>query len=92
MTYLQLPITLGRIRKVHLQFVFDRIKAKLVGWKGRLMNHAGRRALLHSVLCAIPIFALIAIRVLKDSTKTSTKYVDVSSGHKKMSLLVESAK
>lgn len=65
LTYLGLPITLGRLKKVHLQFVFDRIKAKLAGWKGRLMNHAGQRALVRSVLSAIPTFALTAIRAPK---------------------------
>lgn len=31
MTYLGLPITTGRLRMVHLQFVIDRIRARLAG-------------------------------------------------------------
>uniref|UniRef100_A0A453CKY1 Reverse transcriptase domain-containing protein n=1 Tax=Aegilops tauschii subsp. strangulata TaxID=200361 RepID=A0A453CKY1_AEGTS len=43
--YLGLPITLGRARLVHFQFILDRIRARLAGWKGRLMSFAGRRVL-----------------------------------------------
>lgn len=78
-TYLGLPVTLGRLRRVHLQFVFDRIMAKLAAWKGRLLNHAERRALVHSVLSAIPIFALAAIHApvgfFKDIDKISPKFL-----------------
>lgn len=61
MTYVGLPITLARTRRVHRQFVFDRIKAKLAGWKGKLMNHVVRCALARSVIGAIPVFGLTAI-------------------------------
>uniref|UniRef100_A0A452YQ76 Reverse transcriptase domain-containing protein n=1 Tax=Aegilops tauschii subsp. strangulata TaxID=200361 RepID=A0A452YQ76_AEGTS len=43
--YLGLPITLGRARLVHFQFILDRIRARLAGWKGRLISFAGRRVL-----------------------------------------------
>uniref|UniRef100_A0A452ZUR8 Reverse transcriptase domain-containing protein n=1 Tax=Aegilops tauschii subsp. strangulata TaxID=200361 RepID=A0A452ZUR8_AEGTS len=43
--YLGLPITISRVRLVHLQFILDRIRARLVAWKGRLMSIAGRRVL-----------------------------------------------
>ena len=35
MTYLGLPISSRRIRLVHLQFILDRIRARLAGWKGK---------------------------------------------------------
>ena len=64
---------------MHLQFIFDRIKAKLAGWKGRQMNSAGLRALVCSVLLAIPIFALTAIkpaaRVLKEIDKICRRFL-----------------
>ncbi|XBI38060.1 hypothetical protein VPH35_123221 [Triticum aestivum] len=72
-SYMGLPISLGRLRKVHLQFIFHRIKAKLAGWKGRLMNSAGRRTLVRLVQSAIPIFMLTSIKassgVLKETDK-----------------------
>lgn len=61
-TYLGLPITTSRVRLVHLQFILDRIRARLAGWKGRLMHIAGRRVLVRCVLSAMPTFALTVLR------------------------------
>ncbi|KAM3385248.1 hypothetical protein ACQJBY_009276 [Aegilops geniculata] len=72
-TYLGLPITIGRIRLVHLQFILDRIRARLAGWKGRLMPMAGRRVLVRCVLSAIPTFALTALRAPKKLFKEIDK-------------------
>lgn len=63
--YLGLPITMGRLRLVHLQFIIDRIKARLAGWKGRLLPMAGRRVLVRCVLSAMPTFALTVLRLPK---------------------------
>lgn len=54
MQYLGLPLTLGRLRMVHLQYIQDRAKAKVAGWQGRLLNVAGRRELVRSVLSSLP--------------------------------------
>lgn len=62
LTYLGLPITLSRLRLVHIQFILDRIRARLAGWKGKLLNVAGRRVLVRSVLSALPTFALSVLR------------------------------
>uniref|UniRef100_A0A453HNM1 Reverse transcriptase domain-containing protein n=1 Tax=Aegilops tauschii subsp. strangulata TaxID=200361 RepID=A0A453HNM1_AEGTS len=43
--YLGLPVTTARTRLVHLQFILDRIRARLAGWKGKLIPLAGRRVL-----------------------------------------------
>lgn len=64
-TYLGLPVTLGRLRLVHLQFVLDRIRARLAGWKGKLLSIAGRRVLVRCVLTAIPTFAMSVLRAPK---------------------------
>uniref|UniRef100_A0A8R7U7V2 Reverse transcriptase domain-containing protein n=1 Tax=Triticum urartu TaxID=4572 RepID=A0A8R7U7V2_TRIUA len=55
--YLGLPLTTGRTRLVHLQFILDRIRARLAGWKGRLLLLAGRRVLVRCVLSAMSTFA-----------------------------------
>lgn len=65
-TYLGLPVTTGRVRLVHLQFILDRIHARLAGWKGRLMHIAGRRVLVRCVLSAMPTFALTVLRAPKN--------------------------
>ena len=41
-TYLGLPLTLGRLKMVHVQGTVDRSRSKLAGWQGRLLNPAGR--------------------------------------------------
>uniref|UniRef100_A0A8R7TQX5 Reverse transcriptase domain-containing protein n=1 Tax=Triticum urartu TaxID=4572 RepID=A0A8R7TQX5_TRIUA len=55
-TYLGIPITTGKLRLVHLQLILDRIRARLAGWKGRLLPIAGRRVLVRCVLSAMPTF------------------------------------
>jgi len=61
-TYLELPLNLGRLKVVHLQEVLDKMQKRLEGWQGRLLNPAGRRELVRSVFSAIPIYMLTAIR------------------------------
>ena len=51
--YLGLPVTLGRIKLVHLQYILDRIRARLASWKGRLMPLSGHRVLVSCVLSAL---------------------------------------
>lgn len=62
--YLGLPLTVTRPRLVHLQFILDRVRARLAGWKGRMLSIAGRRVLVRCVLSALPTFALTAIKAL----------------------------
>jgi hypothetical protein len=61
-TYLGLPLTLGRLKVVHLQGIVDKARKRLAGWQGRLLNPSGRRELVRSVLSAIPIYMLTAIK------------------------------
>lgn len=63
--YLGLPLTLGRLRVVQVQRVVDNTRNRLAGWQGRLLNPAGRRELVRSVLTAIPIYLLTSLRVPK---------------------------
>jgi hypothetical protein len=60
-TYLGLPLTLGRLKVVHLQGIVDKARKRLAGWQGRLLNPSGRK-LVRSVLSAIPIYMLTAIK------------------------------
>jgi hypothetical protein len=65
MQYLGLPLTLGRLRMVHLQYIQDRAKAKVAGWQGRLLNVAGRRELVRSVLSSLPVYLLMVVKAPK---------------------------
>jgi hypothetical protein len=61
-TYLGLPITLGRLRMVHLQPLVDRASTKLAGWQGKLLNRGGRRELVATILSSLPMYMLIALK------------------------------
>lgn len=65
LTYLGLPLTLGRLKVVHVQKVVDTSRSRLAGWQGKLLNIAGRRELVRSVLSSIPIYLLTALKAPK---------------------------
>jgi hypothetical protein len=71
--YLGLPLTLGRTRMVHLQYIQDRAKGRLAGWQGRLVNMAGRRELVKSVLSSLPVYLLTVIKAPKKFLKEMDK-------------------
>ncbi|XP_070679393.1 uncharacterized protein [Malus domestica] len=47
--YLGVPIFYGKPKRSHLQALADKAKAKLTGWKGKLLSMAGRVQLTQSV-------------------------------------------
>ena len=70
---------IGRIKPVHLQAIVDRIRARLAGWKGKLLPLVGRRVLVRCVLSAMPTFALTALRIpkkcIKEIDKSSRRFL-----------------
>lgn len=52
-TYLGVPIFRGCPRATHLQSLADKVRAKLLGWKGKLLSLAGRVQLVQSVVQAM---------------------------------------
>jgi hypothetical protein len=72
-TYLGLPISDRHLKKAELMVWIDKIGNKLPGWQASLMNMAGRTAWVRFVLSAIPIYALIAIKVPKWFIKAINK-------------------
>jgi hypothetical protein len=71
--YLGLPLTLGWIKMVHLQYIQDRARRKLVGWRGKLVNIAGQRELVRSVLSSRPVYLLTVIKAPKKFLKELDK-------------------
>lgn len=65
MTYLGLPLMVGRLRLIHLQPMQDKTRSRLAGWQGKLLNISGRKELIKSVLSALPVYLHIAMRVPK---------------------------
>jgi hypothetical protein len=50
---LGLPLTLGRLKMARVQIFVDKSRSKLA-WQGRLLNPAGRRELVCSILTSMP--------------------------------------
>jgi hypothetical protein len=79
MTYLGLPICLGRLRMVHLQPHIDRAATRVAGWQGKLMNIGGRRELVKTVLGALLTYLLTSIkppkRFYKDMEKLRRRFL-----------------
>jgi hypothetical protein len=77
--YLGLPLSLGRVRHVHLQHILDRARSHLASWKGRWINAGGRKALVSSVLSTLPIFALTVLKIppsfLKEFDKIRRNFI-----------------
>jgi hypothetical protein len=71
--YLGLPLTLGRTRMVHLQYIQDRAKSKLAGWQGKLVNVVGRCELVKYVLSSLPVYLLTVIKAPKKFLKEIDK-------------------
>ncbi|XP_060181404.1 uncharacterized protein LOC132611010 [Lycium barbarum] len=61
-TYLGVPITRARKRKVDYTALLKKVKDRLQTWKGKLLSYGGKAVLITSVLQSIPIHVLSAIR------------------------------
>ena len=49
--------------------MIDKIAARLLAWKGKLLNRAGRLTLVRSVLTAVPIYFLTVFALRKWALK-----------------------
>jgi hypothetical protein len=62
------------------QILIDKIAAKLSGWKGRVLNKAGRLTLVSSVLFAIPTIISLYSRCLNGRSSELIEYEGISYG------------
>jgi hypothetical protein len=63
--YLGLPLSLGRLRRADLQPYLNKAVARLNPWKAKFLNRAGCASLVKSVLTALPIHLLTALKADK---------------------------
>jgi len=56
--YLGLQLHTRALQKIHVQPLIEKIANRLAGWKGRLLNRAGRLTLVTSTLSSMPIYHL----------------------------------
>ena len=63
MRYLGLPLAVKRLKRIHFQYLEDKIAGKLPPWQGRLVASAGRVVLVKAVLTAIAIYHLTLLDI-----------------------------
>ena len=61
--YLGLPALVGKSKRASLDFIKERVWAKLQGWKEQLLSQTGREILLKAVVQAIPAFAMSCFKL-----------------------------
>ncbi|XP_060183032.1 uncharacterized protein LOC132612987 [Lycium barbarum] len=79
-TYLGVPVTHARKRKVDYTKFLKKVKDKLQTWKGKLLSYGGKAVLITSVLQSIPIHVLFVIRPPKCVIKELHKILQGSFG------------
>jgi hypothetical protein len=60
-SYLGLPLSIRKLRKVDLQHVLDKLANKLSFWRARLMTREGRAVYVSAVMTATVIYHLMAL-------------------------------
>ena len=63
--YLGMPLTTKHMSKLDVQPLIDKMVGKLLGWKGKLLNKAGRLTLTDSVLTSQPVYHLLVFQLNK---------------------------
>lgn len=72
--YLGLPLTIGRLKKAHLQPLVDKVAPSMPMWKAPLMNKAGRLTTVKSVMSAKCTHTIISLKVPDWVFKEIDKY------------------
>jgi len=71
--YLGLPLTTGRLKRVHFQPIIDKAIGKLTAWNARNIAPAGRLTLVKAVLTSQSVYLLTAL----DAPKAILEEIDV---------------
>lgn len=67
--YLGVPIFQGERKMVYFEYLIDKVRRVLEGWKARLQSLSGRLILIKSVLNSIPIYTMASAYVPKGTIK-----------------------
>ncbi|GLT45102.1 hypothetical protein SLA2020_189590 [Shorea laevis] len=60
--YLGLPTSWGRSKQASLNYMVEKVKTRLQGWKQNLLSQAGREVLIKAVIFAIPSYAMACFK------------------------------
>ncbi|KAL8143992.1 hypothetical protein V2J09_017024 [Rumex salicifolius] len=91
-SYLGIPLLHKRMDRATFQPIIQKMKARLAGWKGKLLSRAGRVTLANSVLTSIPVYTMatlpLPIAVCDDIDRISRDFIWGSSlGERRMHLV-----
>ncbi|GAA0143649.1 hypothetical protein LIER_35779 [Lithospermum erythrorhizon] len=82
--YLGLPSHIGRCKKDVFSYLIEKVGERIRGWKGKLLNQAGKEVMIKSVVSAIPNFVMNCFKLLVGIIDTLnsliTKFFWASSG------------
>ncbi|KAL3502872.1 hypothetical protein ACH5RR_037321 [Cinchona calisaya] len=67
--YLALPIVISRSKEEVFGFIRDRVKAKLAGWKDKLLSPASKEVLIKSMVQALPTYTMSYFKLSKKLCK-----------------------
>lgn len=68
--YLGLPSIWGRSKTKALEWILDKVKGKMEGWKESYLNQAGKEVLIKAVIQTIPSYAMAVVLFPKSFCKT----------------------
>lgn len=71
--YLGLQLHTRPLQKIHIQPLVEKIGQRLTGWKGQLLNRAGRLTLVTSVLSSMPTYHMSIFPLAKWARKQIDK-------------------
>lgn len=84
-TYLGIPVRMGRLVKRDWAVIFDKLEKRLNGWKARALSLGGWLTLVNAILSAMPIFLMSCLIILKWIASELTKYTSISYGEDRTS-------
>ena len=68
--YLGIPLSVRKLKRSDEQALVDKVAARIPGWKGNLLNAAGRTALVKATLSAIPVHTMIGLGLSRWAVKS----------------------
>jgi hypothetical protein len=63
MWYLGLPLSHTRLKRIHLQYLEDKVAGKLVPWPRKHASMAGRTVLVKVVLSSVAMYFIIVLEI-----------------------------
>ncbi|XP_057779603.1 uncharacterized protein LOC130998188 [Salvia miltiorrhiza] len=61
--YLGLPTVILKQKKIHFEYLRDRVFKKLHGWDNKFFSAGGKEVLIKSILQSIPTYAMACFRI-----------------------------